>query len=63
MHADAFHQLADNNRRKAAFWPLQTMLLILCPDLFLKVSLNDDKDRSKVGKMKVFFLFFYFMII
>ncbi|CAG8615452.1 22543_t:CDS:2, partial [Racocetra persica] len=30
---DICYNLADSTRRKATFWPLQTMLLILCPDI------------------------------
>lgn len=33
---DLVDNFAENSKRKAAVWPLQTMLLILCP-----VSLND----------------------
>ncbi|RIB13611.1 hypothetical protein C2G38_1974674 [Gigaspora rosea] len=36
---DICYNLADNNRRKATFWPLQTMLLILCPDILLNASM------------------------
>jgi neurofibromin 1 len=36
--------LADTTRKKAIFWPLQTMLLILCPDI-LYSSATPDASR------------------
>jgi len=41
--------------RRLNYWPLQTMLLILCPDIMLKVSLND-KKKPKDAKLKEKFL-------
>ncbi|CAH1760475.1 9376_t:CDS:10 [Entrophospora sp. SA101] len=33
---DICSNITDNSRRKKFFWPLQTMLLILCPDILSK---------------------------
>ncbi|KAI7901148.1 uncharacterized protein BX663DRAFT_457281 [Cokeromyces recurvatus] len=46
--------LADTTRKKANLWPLQTMLLILCPDLLCS-SANPDGHRN-VNSKKTFFL-------
>ncbi|CAG8518713.1 24789_t:CDS:10 [Dentiscutata erythropus] len=50
---DICHSLADNNRRKATFWPLQTMLLILCPDILLNASMI---ERPSLTSKKATFL-------
>ncbi|CAO3650284.1 unnamed protein product [Mucor fragilis] len=46
--------LADTTRKKAILWPLQTMLLILCPDI-LYSSANPDGHRN-VNTKKTLFL-------
>ncbi|ORX55578.1 hypothetical protein DM01DRAFT_1320819 [Hesseltinella vesiculosa] len=38
---------ADNFRKKAAFWPLQTVLLILAPDLLLQAFLDDPTSKNR----------------
>lgn len=38
-------------KNKTIFWPLQTMLLILCPDIMLKL-LNKDKTTDTSTKEK-----------
>ncbi|KAG9291425.1 hypothetical protein G9A89_021843 [Geosiphon pyriformis] len=40
------NNLADNTRRKTVFWPLQTMLLILCPDILLDAAMSDTRMMS-----------------
>lgn len=47
---DIFNSLADTTKRKAIFWPLQTMLLVICPDIMLSTSLVS----SRVQNRKVF---------
>lgn len=45
--------LADNNKRKSAYWPVMTMLLILCPDHFLKaVQPSEDSKKSDNNKLE-----------
>ncbi|OZJ03142.1 hypothetical protein BZG36_04650, partial [Bifiguratus adelaidae] len=38
--------LADNPKRKAIFWPLQTVLLILCPDLLMGAAMNEARNKK-----------------
>ncbi|KAL0094889.1 hypothetical protein F4703DRAFT_1902562 [Phycomyces blakesleeanus] len=45
--------LADTTRKKAVFWPLQTMLLVLCPDLLFAATLPESRNTST--KKTVFF--------
>jgi neurofibromin 1 len=45
--------LADTTRKKAILWPLQTMLLILCPDI-LYSSANPDGHRNMNTKKTLF---------
>ncbi|KAI9475616.1 MAG: hypothetical protein EXX96DRAFT_506141 [Benjaminiella poitrasii] len=45
--------LADTTRKKAILWPLQTMLLILCPDI-LYSSTNLDNHRNVNSKKALF---------
>lgn len=49
---DICHSIATDNKRRIHFWPLQTMLLILCPDILLN-AMNDD-DRSNQSKKAQF---------
>lgn len=51
---DIFNSLADTTKRKAIFWPLQTMLLVICPDIMLSTSLVS----SRVQNRKVYSVFF-----
>jgi neurofibromin 1 len=39
--------LADTTRKKAILWPLQTMLLILCPDILASATNMDGPRNSK----------------
>ncbi|KAJ3149812.1 Ras GTPase activating protein ira2 [Geranomyces variabilis] len=46
---DIFNAFADSTRRKALFWPVQTMLIILCPDIIYAIGLSSSGgDRQKV---------------
>ncbi|RCH89739.1 Ras GTPase activating protein ira2, partial [Rhizopus stolonifer] len=45
--------LADTTRKKAILWPLQTMLLLLCPD-FITLLANPDNHRNIGAKKGVF---------
>jgi hypothetical protein len=44
---DVFDNLADTTKRKAIFWPVQTMLLVLCPDIMLSTSLGSSSVQNK----------------
>src|SRR4051812_31640277 len=50
---DICNNIASNSRQKGLFWPLQTMLLILCPDILMNaVTLDKTSNKSinrKVG--------------
>jgi len=50
---DLFEGWASNTAKKSSFWPVCTMLLILCPDIMLKVVSN---DGSKTNGAKAKFL-------
>ncbi|KAI9310474.1 hypothetical protein BX666DRAFT_2126182 [Dichotomocladium elegans] len=43
---DICDSLADVTRRKAIFWPLQTMLLIIAPDVLLTSVLAEGRDAQ-----------------
>ncbi|KAI9026450.1 hypothetical protein CLU79DRAFT_741805 [Phycomyces nitens] len=45
--------LADTTRKKAVFWPFQTMLLVVCPDLLFAATVPDGRNAST--KKTVFF--------
>lgn len=38
---DVIVNLADNNKKKALFWPLQTMLLIISPESLFSIGVGD----------------------
>ncbi|KAF9111158.1 Ras GTPase activating protein ira2 [Mortierella sp. AM989] len=42
---DICHSLATDNRRRIHFWPLQTMLLILCPDILRTAAMSDNRNN------------------
>ncbi|OAD05753.1 hypothetical protein MUCCIDRAFT_137611, partial [Mucor lusitanicus CBS 277.49] len=44
---DIFNSLADTTKRKAIFWPVQTMLLVLCPDIMISQSLSGGRVQNK----------------
>ncbi|KAI9020828.1 hypothetical protein CLU79DRAFT_835831, partial [Phycomyces nitens] len=49
---DICNSLADTSRKKAILWPLQTILLALCPDLMAGAS---SEGRGFTAKKTVFF--------
>ncbi|CAG8450213.1 2329_t:CDS:10 [Ambispora leptoticha] len=50
---DICYSLADNTRRRTVFWPLQTMLLILCPDILLNAAMID-RGTAVMSKKALF---------
>ncbi|KAF7730429.1 Ras GTPase activating protein ira2 [Apophysomyces ossiformis] len=44
---DMCSSTADNSRRKAILWPLQTILLSLSPDLLLQAFLDDPTSQNR----------------
>nr|CAG8557750.1 86_t:CDS:10 [Entrophospora candida] len=56
---DILHSAASESvNRKTAFWPLQTMLLVICPDILFSASMYErsDSDRTNTISKKVQFL-------
>lgn len=51
---DIFNSLADTTKRKAVFWPVQTMLLVLCPDIMLSTSLVSGRVQNKKVNTNLF---------
>ncbi|KAI9597754.1 hypothetical protein BDF19DRAFT_434347 [Syncephalis fuscata] len=48
---DQCNSVADSHRRKMVFWPLQAMLLVLCPDILLNIV---ESDLIKTTKKTLF---------
>jgi neurofibromin 1 len=48
---DQCNSVADSHRRKMVFWPLQAMLLVLCPDILMNIV---NSDMVKTTKKTVF---------
>jgi neurofibromin 1 len=48
---DLVDSFAESAKRKAAVWPLQIILLILCPEITLTISKEtvEDSKANKVG--------------
>lgn len=44
---DIFNSLADTTKRKAIFWPVQSMLIVLCPDIMISSSLSTSRAHNK----------------
>lgn len=44
---DIFNSLADTTKRKAIFWPVQSMLIVLCPDIMISTSLSTSRVQNK----------------
>jgi neurofibromin 1 len=38
--------IADNTRKRSILWPLQTMLLVLCPDILLQAFMSDVPSQA-----------------
>ena len=47
---------AESTKRKAAVWPLQIILLILCPEIIQDISKDvvDENNMNKVRREKLF---------
>lgn len=52
---DLVDSFADSAKRKAAVWPLQIILLILCPDIIQDLC-RETVDDSKANKVPSLFL-------
>jgi neurofibromin 1 len=44
---DIFNSLADTTKRKAIFWPVQSMLIALCPDIMISTALSTSRVQNK----------------
>ncbi|KAG1177602.1 hypothetical protein G6F70_005649 [Rhizopus microsporus] len=44
---DIFNSLADTAKKKAVYWPVQMMLLILCPDIMLSTTVSGSANNKK----------------
>jgi len=51
---DVFDASADSHKKKMVSWPVQTMLLILCPDILLSITLRE--ENTAVTSTKAVFL-------
>lgn len=52
---DIFENWSTNNTKKIrVFWPAQTMLLILCPDLLLKIGSSHSDQKTDPKKYQFF---------
>ncbi|KAI8904263.1 hypothetical protein DFJ77DRAFT_435890 [Powellomyces hirtus] len=49
---DIFNAFADSNRRKALFWPVQTMLIVLCPDIIYAIVAGG--SHAAIAKKAIF---------
>jgi hypothetical protein len=48
---DLVDGFAESTKRKAAVWPLQIILLILCPEIIQDIS-KDVVDESNINKVR-----------
>ncbi|ORX72553.1 hypothetical protein BCR32DRAFT_285738 [Anaeromyces robustus] len=53
---DVVSALADNNKKKSLYWPLQTMLLIISPECLFSIGLNDSSVANGSLAKKAAFL-------
>jgi len=53
---DLVDGFAESTKRKAAVWPLQIILLILCPEIIQDISKDvvDENNMNKVRRAKLF---------
>lgn len=53
---DLVDGFAESTKRKAAVWPLQIILLILCPEIIQDISKDvvDENNMNKVRRAKYF---------
>uniref|UniRef100_A0A2K6TDG7 Neurofibromin 1 n=1 Tax=Saimiri boliviensis boliviensis TaxID=39432 RepID=A0A2K6TDG7_SAIBB len=56
---DLVDGFAESTKRKAAVWPLQIILLILCPEIIQDISKDvvDENNMNKVRRAKLFPLY------
>ncbi|KAI8078788.1 uncharacterized protein BX664DRAFT_367193 [Halteromyces radiatus] len=51
---DMCNSLADTTRKKTYFWPLQTMLMILCPEILMTLTMElSSSNLSKKGQFLI----------
>lgn len=53
---DQVYSLADTTKRKIAFWPMLTSLLILCPDMVGKAAVGENRKASGSFAKKLSFI-------
>lgn len=53
---DLVDGFAESTKRKAAVWPLQIILLILCPEIIQDISRDvvDENNMNKVRRAKLY---------
>lgn len=51
---DLVYPLAESTKKKHAFWPMLTSLLLLCPDAVNKIAHGDVRKSSNIGKKGAF---------
>lgn len=47
---DLVDGFAESTKRKAAVWPLQIILLILCPEIIQDISKDGGREQHKQGQ-------------
>lgn len=52
---DVAHGLSDNGKKRSYTWPMMSMLLAVCPDVVLKITVGD-RTRSQVVARKAAFI-------
>lgn len=50
---DIFNSLADTAKKKAIYWPAQTMLLILCPDILHSMGVIGGNAQNKKVRIHI----------
>lgn len=54
---DVFDAQATKTKTKTEYWPIQTMLMILCPDIMLNIYTTvKDANKDPKGETKALFL-------
>lgn len=48
---DLVDGFAESTKRKAAVWPLQIILLVLCPEIIQNIN-KDGVEENKINKVK-----------
>lgn len=53
---DVFDSQATKTKTKTEYWPIQTMLMILCPDIMLNIyTTSKDANKDPKGETKALF--------